>query len=324
MAARDIIHAHPQGYSPIGPERITNVPYLVSVLKAREIDRTRFGPRRRSADVVVSLGIPLAVTDTGYVAHGRVLDDSDRNALQNLFLTLGSFVIGPRAERVSERRQTFYGLPENGLLATAGGPLWTTTHVHTLAPGDFTASVEFETLSGNVEGATQAEIRIPDFDADSLQLSDLVMAYGIEEASSDAPSAPNRLHRNGLDIEPAPWAVYAVDQPIYVYFEMYNLQLGAGGATDVEVQVGLVPSDAPGGIPGFFNRLFGGEEEGVAVTSSYVGSSIDDGQYVIVDASGQTPGTYELIVRVRDMNSGTTSENRRTVILEDSVNPSDR
>jgi hypothetical protein len=150
------------------------------------------------------------------------------------------------------------------------------------------------------------------------------MAYSIEEATPGAQVASNHLSRSRLDIEPAPWAVYSIDQPIYIYFEMYNLERSPTGSTDVEIQVGLVPSDAPEGIAGFFNRLFGGDEEGVAVTSSYVGSTRDDGQYVIVDASGQTPGEYELVVRVRDLNAGAVTESRRTVILEMAATPSGR
>ena len=84
-----------------------------------------------------------------------------------------------------------------------------------------------------------------------------------------------------------------------------------------ELKYALVPSEIPGGIARFVDRLFGGEEEGVAVSTTYSGTSTDDNQYVIVDASEQEPGSYELVVRVRDTITGTLRESRRTIVLED-------
>jgi len=311
MAARDQIHFTPQTYTPPGNARSVDIPYLVSALKPLE------GARNGEADVVIALGLPISPTDTNIPALGRPLDASNRAILDQLYLATGSFLIDESTEVVAEKRQTYYGLPERGLMLTIGGTLWTTTHTYLVAPGSYRVSVEFETLSKDVVGATQAWIDVPSFSSDSLMLSDLVMAYSVDETAGATSPSSNHLRRSGLDILPAPWAVYGVNQPIYVYFEMYNLTQDLGGATSAEIDVALVPADHPGGVAGFVQRLFAGQEEGVAVRSSFSGSRGDDGQYLIVDASSQQAGEYDLVLRVRDLVSGSVRQSQRAIVLED-------
>lgn len=311
IAARDQIHFSPEAYGNEGPARTVDIPYLVSVLK-REEDAGNL-----VADVIISLGIPIAPSNSNNTTFGRILDETNRESLDQLFLTLGSFLIDSSFDVAAEERRTYYGLPESGLMSTSGGTLWTTTHSLSASPGDYRVSVEFETLSRNIVGATPAKISVPSFDSDSLMLSDLVMAYSIEESSISAPTATNMFHRNGLDLKLAPWAVFSPQQPIYVYFEMYNLEQDPLGLTQLEFEVALVPSQAPGGVAGFFNRIFAGLEEGVAVRSSYSGNARNDGQYIIVDASEQPAGEYNLVVRLRDLNADTERQIQRTIFLED-------
>jgi len=309
--ARDEIHFTPESYSNEGPARTVDIPYLVSILKSEG------SADNRKADVIISLGIPIGPPDADNAAVGRDFDETYLESLKQLFLTLGSFLIDSSFDVAAENRQTFYGLPESSLMSTSGGMLWTATHSLSALPGDYRVSVEFETLSRNTVGATPANIRVRAFDSDSLMLSDLVMAYSIEESTDDAPISMNSIQRYGLDIEPAPWAVFSPRQPIYIYFEMYNLEQNPLGLTELEFEVALVPSQEPGGIAGFFNRIFAGDAEGVAVRSTYSGNARNDGQYVIVNAAGQPAGEYELVVRLRDMNANVERQIQRTIFLED-------
>ncbi len=79
-------------------------------------------------------------------------------------------------------------------------------------------------------------------------------------------------------------ALFATEQPIYFYFEVYNLARDADEETAYEVEAALTPWD--------------------------------DGQYLILDAQGQPPGRYVLSLRVRDSVTGEWVEASREVFLE--------
>ncbi len=157
-----------------------------------------------------------------------------------------------------------------------------------------------------------------DYSRAGFAVSDILLAYLVEPASSAGAADPAHYVRNGTTIHPAPWGVFGVDQPLYIYFEMYNLEQEAGGQTRYEVEALLVEQGRESGLQRLFRRAFrrGGGGEGVAVRFDGVGNSADEGQYFIMDASQQPPGTYVLALRVTDLVREQTVESRRTVMLE--------
>jgi hypothetical protein len=174
-------------------------------------------------------------------------------------------------------------------------------------------SLEFETVGGEASGAQRREIMAPDFGGSDLALSDLMLAYNVEE--TERPDVPGFVVRNGLSIRPAPWGVFRADRPIYLYFEIYRLGV-RDGRTDYDIEAELVPRDDGGGLAGVLRRAFGGRRRGVGAEAESQGRGPDDAQYVVLDAQGQEPGLYLLTLRIRDRVTGRSVEKSTEVMLE--------
>ena len=176
-------------------------------------------------------------------------------------------------------------------------------------------SVEFETASGGAIAVQRREVEVPNFATDKLALSDLMLAYRVEDTPDGKPLAGSDIVRGDLSIQAAPWSVFGKDSPVYVYFEAYNLEKNAEGRTSYEVEIVLIPKEEAKGLAKVFKSIFG-SEKGVAVKYEDGGTQTDQGLYQIVDVQDEDPGLYTLAVRVRDLNAKRTVESEQDLFLE--------
>jgi len=165
-------------------------------------------------------------------------------------------------------------------------------------------------------GGRRREVTLPDFSGRDLAVSDVLLAYRVEESVDGRPSTGADIVRRGLSIMPAPWSVFSHEQPIYLYFEVYNLQTGADGRAEYEVEAALVPREGGSGVSRFFRGLFGGGRGGVSAGLPISVSSTEDGQYLILDASNQEEGLYTLRVQVKDRVGGREAQRSLDLYLE--------
>ena len=143
-----------------------------------------------------------------------------------------------------------------------------------------------------------------------------MLAYHVEETPDGKPLNPSDIVRDGLSILPAPWSVFSHRQPIYLFFEVYNLRHGENGLTDYEIEAVLAPKDQSGGVGKIVKGIFGGGPKGVSVTLPGSGTAQDEGNYLILDASNQKTGLYTLLLKVKDNVSGKEVERREDLFLE--------
>ena len=183
-------------------------------------------------------------------------------------------------------------------------------------PGHHEVSVEFETVGGGTVAVQRRKVNIHDFTGDHLQVSDILLAYRIEETDNGRALMPTDILRNNLSIQPAPWTVFALDQPIYIYFEVYNLTLDSGGTARYEVEAVLTPKDQGGGVGRVFRGLFGGGRGGVSTGVPITVRSTEDGQYLILDAENQDTGLFTLTLKIKDSISGRQVERKQDLFLE--------
>ena len=296
MIARERFREEPERYEYRPPGRDVRIPYLVTSFKGDE----------GKTDLYVHYGIPL----------GEQADLS--GDLVELTVRTGAFLINDNRDITTERRRTLYGLKTSQVVSFEEARLWTDTQPMEAEPGPATVSVEFETAGGGAEAAQRREVDVPDYTDEALNVSDLMLAYAVEEeyeAGEDGVSG-GRVRRGDFVIQPAPWSVFDNAQPIYLYFETYDLDQNAEGQNAYAVEVTLKPKDTSSGVARFVKNVFGGDDGGVSVEFEAGGTGPEDATYTIINAEDQEPGLYTLTLRVRDTISGRTAERTSDLYLE--------
>ncbi len=292
IIARNTFRDTPEQYDYSPPGRQIGLPYLVTSFKGVD----------GNTDLFVHYGIPVA-------------DNFDplTNDVVNVTVQTGAFLISEDRDILAERRRTLYGLRSPQIELFAETQLWTDTQAMEARPGTHEISVEFETVGGGTSAVQRRSIEVPDFSGNDLALSSLMLAYHVED--TDATSVSGQIVRDGLAIKPAPWSVFHHEQPVYLFFEIYNLRQ-SGVRTDYQVEAQLRPKDTSTGIARIARGIFGGGERGVSTEYPVQGDSRDDSQYVILDAAEQEPGFYTLTLKITDRVSGRSVEETTDLYLE--------
>ena len=293
ILARETFRKVPERYAYEAPGRQVEIPYLVTAFKGES----------EKADLYVHYGIPITQ-----------MPPADASMI-NVTVNVGAFLINDRRELLVEERRTIYGLQTERIVPFSDVRLWVDSQQMSAPPGAHQVSMEFETASGGTVAVQRRDVTVPDFSADRLAISDVLLAYHVEDSPDGRPARDADVVRRGLSITPAPWSVFSQTQPIYLYFEVYHLARDAQGRTDYEVEALLVPKDRSKGIARLVKGIFGGDK-GVAVRLPASGTASDDGQYLIMDAADQASGVYTLVLRVHDNISGRTVEKDQDLFLE--------
>jgi hypothetical protein len=277
-------------YDPEG--RRIDFPYLSSAFKGED----------GRVDLYVPYGLPVPA------------GDSDGTALVEV--ETAAFAVDRHGAVVQSRRPV--GVMDSEQIYTFDGvTLWLDVHQLTVEPGRHDLSVEFEDAAPDGRlGYYRAPYAAPDYEGGELMLSDLMLAYGVEERAEGRP-APGVIVRRNVEIQPAPWGVYPTDQPLYLYFELYNLTPGPSGESNYTVEAVLVENAKDRAVERLLRGAFRlRNRQGVSVRFDINTAGRDDGQYLILDASGEEAGTYVLALRVTDHVTNETVEQGRTLILE--------
>lgn len=273
--------------------RRVEIPFLVSSFKGDQ-DMT---------DIFVPFGVP-------FTPVGGVNADGER-------IKSGAFLLVPSAGIFDEDRADTPALATNDMMSFSSGMMWSGLH-HLQAPyGNYTLAVEFDMREPSpVAGFQRMPLEVPNYQASGLQLSDVLLAYSIEESTAADAIGKRILVRDGLEIQPAPWGVFALDQPIYLYLEVYGLTTNATGQTAYDVEAVIVENQRERPWQKLIKRAFRRSNDGVSIRFPGQGTSIDESQSFLMDPQTLEPGTYALLVRITDKQTGETVERGRTLILE--------
>jgi GWxTD domain-containing protein len=294
IKAKETIKRTPERYTYKAPGRQIELPFVVASFKGKT----------NNTDVYVNYAIPIT---TAF---------NPKQEFINVTASAGTFVVAENRDMLVERRRTIYGLPTSQVVQFDESNLWVDTQMMSTPPGHHEVSVEFETSGGSTVAVQRREVDIHDFSGSQLSMSDILLAYRIEETDNGKPIVATDIFRNNLSIQPAPWTVFALDQPMYIYFEVYNLTLGSDAQARYEVEATLTPKDSGSGVGKLLRGLFGGSKGGVSTGVPISVSSTTDGQYLILDALNQETGLFILKVKIKDTVSGKEVEMEKDLFLE--------
>ncbi|NND70574.1 MAG: tetratricopeptide repeat protein [Rhodothermales bacterium] len=293
IIAKETIRETPERYEYEAPGRQIELPYVVNTFKGKD----------GASDVYVHYGVPVGDYDVSK-------DNIEVTAKE------GAFIISDSHDILAEKRRTIYGLRTAQIVRFDEANLWVNTQAFSTSPGKRDVSVEFELGAGTTVAVQRRTIDVPGFEEDRLSMSDMMLGYAIEETPDGKPLAAGEVVRKGLSINPAPWSVFAVDQPIYLYFEVYGLSPDPTGSREYKVEAILSKKDERSGIAKAIGGIFRRGDRGVSLTLPFTSQSPDDGQYLILDAENQEPGLYSLTLKVSDTISRKSVDTSKDLFLE--------
>ena len=156
--------------------------------------------------------------------------------------------------------------------------------------------------------ATAEEVvDLPDYSGSDLMVSNILPAALITQVDQGRTGT---FIRNDLEVLPLPGRVLQADQPLFIYYEIYNLTKDQYGGTDYEIAYSV--AEAPQN-QALATRLFqglaglvGAGRKRAVITSSVSGGGIsnDVHTYLEIDISDLPPMTYEVTLNVTDTLTG--------------------
>ena len=169
----------------------------------------------------------------------------------------------------------------------------------TVAPGTYRLSVQILDTSSDKSQVYNREVVLHPYGDDSLRVSD------IEMASLIRPSRGSKFTKGEIEVVPNPSLFYFAGQPVFVYYEVYNLKEDEFGATKYRVSYELHSLNKGNLVVRTLKalgRLVGIDRKAEVVTVEYAheGDNADEYGYLELDMSKTDPGHQLLIVRVTD------------------------
>ncbi len=175
-------------------------------------------------------------------------------------------------------------------------------------PDSYHVALFVRPLGTNLLGGWKLDRRIPNYHQPGLALSEVELAIRIEPATVE-----NKFTKNGLLIIPNPTRLFSLSKPVYVYFEIYQLQSDAAGKTSFAIDYALALRKASGGK---LLGLFRGGRSTIGTRIDREGTSERSIEYLALDVSKLKAGEYELTIQVTDRNSGQSASQHRRIALE--------
>lgn len=266
---------------------------------------TSFNGDGQETDLFVSYGIPL---ESIYDFSGDTIkvDANFRTLLKD-----------DKGEASVERIRDVNHLVASQVVAFPDQHLWVDTQQMEVQPGTHELVV-VQTAGEKMVEIQHQEITLPDYNQNGVILSDVMLAYSVEQVENEVSPTANEILRKDHSILPAPRNVFLTEWPVYLYFEIYGLALDGRGKTNFDVEVTLEPVNTDRGlrraVKGIFRR--NKHRKGVSVSYKESGSQSEESLYQILDISDQKEGLYMLTLVVRDNETGEESERTQSLFLQ--------
>lgn len=169
-------------------------------------------------------------------------------------------------------------------------------------PGNYRIGFHLEEEISGAQGDVRLQVDVPNSRWGGLRVSRVMLA--------DFRRNRNLFSRDAVRTSLADRIIpsldrrFEKDEPIVVYFELYNLLSDMQGRTNVSVSLGVSRKEL---YTSFIGRLFRRNDDPVTVTLEHTlrGSSTNEYYLQSVTLPQYAPGSYELEIRVKDKNIGT-------------------
>lgn len=152
-------------------------------------------------------------------------------------------------------------------------------------------------------GIYKLPVTAANYTEDSLQLSDIRLASSIKPTTESGSFV-----RHGLQIIPHPARTFRRDEPVFFYYEIYNLIQGESGDAHYRTQLTIAANDKTKGFLGKFLSTIGriisrkDDTESVVVVAEDETSGPDAYQYQSIELGDSPTGVYTLTLEITDLD----------------------
>jgi GWxTD domain-containing protein len=177
-------------------------------------------------------------------------------------------------------------------------------------PDTLNLAISLRDLRSNHVGIGKTGIRLKDFYTDKVELSDIVLARRI-----DKPPRKLDFKREDLRILSNLDNHYFAGEPVWMYFEFYNLRLGPDGKTSYTINQ-IITEKKPGGILAAIKETVAGGEL-LEIITSYEGSSIHtyENRILALELSELKEDDYTITIEIIDHISGESASVSESIVL---------
>lgn len=189
-------------------------------------------------------------------------------------------------------------------------------------PGDLELAVAVKDAVTGKVGVYRQPTIISSYTAPTLLMSD------IKQATSVTPTLRRRgsFLRNTYEIIPNPTHIFASNQPVHLYYELYNLKLGSDGHARFQTEISVTPkaSAATNSVWRLlkgFGRMIVGSGAGSALTFTIEDAADSSmvARYTALDVSASNPGPYVVAVKVTDLSTGLSASKSTELLVTEAV-----
>ena len=177
-----------------------------------------------------------------------------------------------------------------------------------MTPGAYDYEIQFRDTAARRLGVYKGTYENNNYFKPQLIVSDILLIGDIRPRSGG-----EHFHKSNIAFTPKMFSNYQRGEKIGIYFEIYNLTYGPSNNTDYKVEYKLQEPGGKSVLKKVFS-IFGGKKETVSSEYRYSGSERDEQINLTFDLSNRPAGNYEIIIQVKDMNSG--EEFERKIIIK--------
>jgi GWxTD domain-containing protein len=175
-----------------------------------------------------------------------------------------------------------------------------------LDPDSAGISLFYHPLGTEIYGNFKKEKRIRDYSTNGLNISDIMVTGKIENTKESGI-----FNKKGLKVIPLIAESYAIEKPLNIYFEIYNLKKNSDGKTLYSIEYTM---NYRGEDVNIINSLLGkGKKSSISVEYNMGGSKEFSAEHISFEINKLIPGKYSLEVTVKDINGRKTEKRIREI-----------
>jgi GWxTD domain-containing protein len=166
-----------------------------------------------------------------------------------------------------------------------------------------TGQLAFEIImkQNNAVSTNHFDFKIKKFKEDELDISDIILAAGVDNSSTNFTS----IKRRNMSILPNPLQTFNNTNDIYIYYEVYNLTLDDNNSTNFEQKITITKLSEDTGIGNVVNSVLGffgigKEDDKVTLTTNYQSFNRDTQVYLQLDMGKYEKGNYIVRIIIED------------------------